>query len=268
MGIQGPSLGNPEGMEVPTGIPDSNNPPSDDGLGLSNQYLSNIPESDRAIVAKYIEDWDKGVTQRFQKIHEEYAPYKNLGVDPETLQNAILVMTQANEDPLEFFKNVRERLIEMEYDLSEIESPAGSTPVGGNSLPEFEGLPTPFVDKFSQMEKTMNSVMEFINETKSERENASAQQQLDKILTDLENKHGKFDHPAVIARIINGMNPEDAIKDYKKAWESLNNPKRDTPPPVLGGGRTALDQVDTSKLKNGQDRRTHIADILRQASQG
>lgn len=249
--------------------PATENTPNPDNV--VDAFINKIPEVDRAIVQKYVPDWNKGVTERFQAIHKEYEPWKNLGVDFESVQNAIMVMQMAEQDPLEFFKNVRDRLIEMEFDLSDIETPSGNnnTPVGnGSPLPEFEGLNQGFVDRFTKLEEGIESIMNFVNESKSEKENATAQQQLDKILADLENKHGKFDHPAIIARLVNGMNPEEAIKDYKKVIESLNNPQRDTPPPVLGGGRTALDQVDASKVKNGQSRRALIADLLRDAANG
>src|SRR5688572_12290732 len=112
MAIQGPSL---EGTQ-PEMSPGENNPPSAPEIeGLGNPFIQNIPESDRAIVAKYVNDWDAGVTKHIEKIRGEYEPYKNLGVDIETIQNAVWVMSQAESDPLEFFKNVRDRLIEMEY---------------------------------------------------------------------------------------------------------------------------------------------------------
>jgi len=53
------------------------------------------------------------------------------------------------------------------------------------------------------------------------------------------------------------------VKDYLKVIQELNSPQpKSSAPPVLGGGRTAVDQVDSSKMNDPKTRKALVAEIL------
>ena len=58
--------------------------PTDTGEGsgeadysISSDFLKNVPDSDRAVVSRYIKDWDAGVTKRFRKFMVNTSPTSN-----------------------------------------------------------------------------------------------------------------------------------------------------------------------------------------------
>lgn len=130
------------------------------------------------------------------------------------------------------------------------------------NLPEYEGLPPAVVAKLQAQDRQLAEFAKFKQDQESAAEKQTNEQRLDKLLKEMETKHGKFDQHAVLGRMMDGMSPEDAIKDYKKMMEGFSSPTRSTPPPVLGGGRTGVDQVDSSKLKDKKTRKAHVADML------
>ncbi len=251
MELQVPQLGqiqeSPSEVETDTGF-DS---------GLAHQYLSSVDEADRAIVEKYIKGWDGEVTKKFQSYSEKLKPYEELGVDIDSIKYAVQTMRFAEQDPKGFYEAVAESLKEM--GLMEPEN----TPVGGSPLPEYDGLPDNFVSEFQSLKKELTDLREFKSNLETERQTQSQQQQLDNLLKDMETKHGKFDQAAVMGRMLQGMSAEDAVKDYQKLIKEISTPATRTPPPILGGGRTAVEQVDSSKIRNDKKARTSlVADLL------
>ena len=74
-------------------------------------FLNNIPEQDRAIVGRYARDWDGAVTKQFQKIHEQYKPYKELG-ELEELRMAREFVNRFETMPLEVYQIFKNGLAE------------------------------------------------------------------------------------------------------------------------------------------------------------
>lgn len=168
-------------------------------------------------------------------------------------------MMWADQNPLEFYNAVKSQLEELGLMENEIQPPVG----GSNPLPEYEGLPDGFVKKFQGVEQTLGKINDFVDSFQKEQERNNNRQMLDKTLKDLENKHGKFDEDAVLGRIISKeMTPEEAVLDYLKVIKEFNSPKRETPPPTMGGGRTAMEQVDGNKIKDTKSRKQLVAELL------
>lgn len=255
-------------LNLPTGTQDNPPPQEPNSTGTNpnwDSFIANVSDDHKDIVKQYLPDWDKQVTQQFQKIHEEYKPYKDLGADPETIQNALQIIQFADADPVGFYQYVKELIIESGLELPDEMDPTQDNQPDPSVLPEYEGLNPQFVEKFTQIEQTLNKFGQFVDQFQAEQETQKNQQQLDNLLKELHTTHGDFDEPAILGRIMQGMKPEDAVKDYKsKVTQAKNSPP---PPPTLNSGGTPLDQVDRSKLKDSNSRKAIIADLLTKAAQ-
>lgn len=230
-----------------------------------------VDESDREIVSKYINEWDGQVTKKFQELNGQLKPYLDLGVDLDSIQHAVNVMKWADTDPVEFYKEVKSTIKRLAdegvIDMGLLDDDLGgnpSTPVGSD-LPEFEGVPSEFVERYQKMESQLSEISEWKKNQEAERETQSRQQQLDNLFEDLHNKHGNFDKAAVMGRILEGMDPEEAVKDYQKLIKEISTPERKTPPQTLpGGGASIREQVDSSKIRDDKKARTSlVTDLLK-----
>lgn len=248
------------------GLEPNSNPPSETEVvenpdSLANPFLEAVDPNDREVVSKYIKEWDGQVTKKFQDLRGQLKQYEDLGVDYDYIQHAVQTLNWANQDPVEFYNQVRQTLLEME--LLEEENNGQQAPPVGSNLPEFEGVNPQFVEKFQTLETELNDLRQFKQSIESERKEQTQQQQLDDLLSKLENEHGKFDQDAVLGRMLKGMSPEDAVKDWQKMMKEFNTPERRTPPPTLSGGRVATEQVDASKLADKKTRKSLVTDLLR-----
>lgn len=171
-------------------------------------------------------------------------------------------MRWADSDPVGFYNAIQAQLEEMGLLSNDQNIPNGAPPP--NIPAEFDGVPEAFVKEHMELRQKAEKFDQFMQSYESDRSAQENQAQLDKIMDGLHTKHGQFDEDAVLARMIKGMNPDDAVKDYLKVVQEFSSPqsRNNTPPPVLGGGRTAVDQVDSSKLKDRTTRKAVVAEIL------
>lgn len=230
---------------------------------LAGDFLKNIPEADRGVVERYVKDWDAGVTKRFQSIHEQYQPYKELG-DPQALQQAIQLQQLIDNDPEYVY-----RVLAQEFGQSE-----GGTGTGGGSAPvstppEFEGLPEQFVEQWQTQQTMLENLAQLVlagRQESTEREEDAA---LDFEMDRLKKQYGDFDEEFVLAKMWNGASGDDAVKAYQSLTQNIINGQskpKPQPPGMFGGGVIPSDSPDVSRL-SGKETRNLVAELLSRAQQ-
>lgn len=84
-----------------------------------NPILEKLPKEFHNLVAPELRKWDQGVNDRFQKIHQEYEPYKYFkenSISPETLYNAYAVAQQLEANPPGFLEDLKQALKAQGYE--------------------------------------------------------------------------------------------------------------------------------------------------------
>ena len=243
------------GLNLPTTIPGLNDGGSgDDGLSdFARGILNQIPEEDRNVVAKYYKDWDSNVTKRFQGIHEEYRPYKELGSVDE-LQEAVRWIGALNEDPVAFIKMVQEAMKEsgIVYENDDDRS----------NLPEYEGLPQAVVDQIRSLQETVGGLSEKLSHFEGTNQEKEEQAAFDRMLADLHTRHGDFDEDWVVLQIARGLDPDEAAKafpEYIGKYSSSGPTHKPAPNLFSGASGSVPNQVDMSKMSKDEKRAAAVA---------
>lgn len=237
---------------------------------LANPYLSAIPEVDRNVVAKYIKGWQGNVTRRFQDIHNEYAPYKDLG-DVADLQRARALYDLMNDRPEEVFRVLAENAGEIPEIQGILQQMGGQQGYqyqqqdGGFQNPWSEhGVPDDFAKMFVDQQQVVAALAERVMGFDSNQQEAQEAAQLDEVLNDLYDRHGDFDEQAVLLRMYHGMDPDAAVADWDESiQQAINNRQSAKPPPFVLGGNGSVPHggVDPKSLSD-TDRRKYIAEQL------
>jgi hypothetical protein len=241
-------------LEVPPALQPTPEPtPQPDDL--SSGFLKNIPEADRPIVEKYVKDWDSGVTKRFQSIHEDYRPYKELG-DLQDLEAGIQILQALRLDPKAFYTQLSDLIKELEGD-EEVPDPIElvQPPVGNVDTGEIAQLKAALEDltgKWTALEQTQTEKAQIA--------------ELDKYMAGLHTEHGDFNDEYVLLQMANDIDAVEAIKMWNNLIEAnVNSRKTKTAPIVLpGSGTVPSGQVDPSKLDK-KDRLAYVTAVLEQA---
>jgi hypothetical protein len=214
-----------------SGFPNVNPPePTNNDEDLSSGFLKDVEEADRAVLEKYLPKWNGQVTKRFQDIHGQYAPYKQIGMDPDTLKSAAWLYSQLDSDPVDMYKKIHKALKESGM----WEDPEGNDeqPVGGNQqqLPEFDGIPKEFLDQFQSMRDELAQLREtttgFIGSQQEQQEEAL----LDNVLNQMHTQLGDFDDEWILTRLARGKSPQEAFTEYTAFVEKIGGNNRQRKP--------------------------------------
>lgn len=226
--------------------------------------LGQIPETDRETVGKYLNTWDSNVTKQFEKIHEEYRPFKDLG-DYNQVQQAVAVARFLENNPESVYKALHE-----EFGPKEKPQPQGQG-FGQEQEQQTQGQSNPELDELRTMVSTVAQALIQIRDKDSQ---AEEDRQLDNALSELRKKHGDFDEDYVLVKMMNnGGDGEAAVKDFKalqKAYFSGGTiPATGAkPPPNLGSGGAMPPQTqDVANLSN-DDFNELVAKYLQGATEG
>lgn len=259
-----------------------NSPPVEESVSTGDSeiyhgFLNNIPEQDRQIVGRYAKDWDGAVTKQFQKIHEEYKPYKELG-ELEELRMAREFVNRFNEMPLEVYQIFKQGLMEQfgedfEDQLmngdEEYEDVDSEYDDDDDEYEEIE-LPEAVMNFLEQIGATVDDIQSWRETQEAAAQEQYENEQLDKLLKDVHNtllqgyKLDSDDDDWLLIQMSKGKEPKEAAEAWiKKFGGQQSNPR--IPPRIMSGqGGVPNDQVDLAKLK-GQDRKAAVAAILEQA---
>jgi hypothetical protein len=234
---------------------------------LGNQFLMNIPEQDRPIVAKYVKDWDGNVTKKFQSIHEQYKPYKELGVEPENLRKAWTAIQNLNSNPEESYRRMTTAMIEKygpEAFMTEVlriqrENAVSDAPNEQFDVDENAVYNDP---RYDQLAEKYDQIVQWQQEQETAAVEAQEMQALDAHVADMHNKHGDFDDAWYLLKISQGLTPDQAIESFNNLTGRGNSQSVRPAPKILGGqGGIPSDQVDPTKL-NASDRKALIANLF------
>lgn len=238
---------------------------TENGSGLANPFLEKVAPEDRAIVEKYIKDWDGSVTKKFQELHGQLEPYQNLGADHETLGQAMQLLEMINSDPEQVMSLLQEAMGQ-----GEEETPQGleGQNTGGAENP-MAGLPPQFVEQFNQMQQVLEALAGNHLEQQTQQQQKEEDTQLDTTLSSLKEKHGEFDEDYVMAKMMVGVDPEKAVESYFAAIQGQVNKRAATPnvPAILGGGGAAPQGASDIKDASSKDVRALVTNLLKNQAQ-
>lgn len=247
-------------------------------------FLNNIPEQDRQIVGRYAKDWDGAVTRQFQKIHDEYKPYKELG-DVEQLRMAQEFINKFNEMPLEVYQVFKQGLAEQfgedfeeqlmnqngyqeDGEYEDVDDEYDDDDDG--DYEEIE-LPEAVLDFLEQIGATVDDIQSWREQQEAAAEEQYENEQLDNLLKDVHNsllkgyKLDSDDDDWLLIQMSKGKEPKEAAEAWIKKFGGQQSGARPVAPRIMSGqGGVPNDQVDLTKLR-GQDRRSAVAAILEQA---
>lgn len=264
-----------EGVGVESTSPETlgqgeNQPITEGGNPKWQPFLDVLPTSLHGVVTPVLQDWDRGVQERFTEIHQQYEPYKQYQalvdnqIDPQAIEYALGIFNQLNENPRAIYDALAQTFAE-EWGLNK-------QPVAEDLSPSYESFqenqPDPRIDQleqgFRQLAETILGERQQIQQREQE---AQQDQALETELSGLRQTYGDFNENMVLALMLSGMTGEQAVQQYKSDIAAqLEASKRPPAPSVLSQGGLVASTQDVRKL-SGADTRALVAQRLAQAQQ-
>ena len=236
---------------------------SDSTGSMVNPFLKNVNPADRPVLERYLKDWDANVTRRFQAIHDQYRPYKNLG-DLDTIQSAMAVYQMLGNDPMQIHRLLETELAE---ELAQQRAAQGQqvpqqvVQPGAEQPHEIWGsMPPAAVEKLGQMEQLLTAMAQRLIDGDQKQKQADDDSKLEATLNSLREKYGDFDEEYVLSKMFRGSKPEEAVQAYKTFVQGIvsQNGGRPVPKVLTGAGSIPTGQ----RPANSDERKASFADML------
>lgn len=235
-------------------------------------YLEKFPSSLHPVAREVFTEWDGNVTKRFQDLHSTYEPYKPFVEqwEPESIQEALQLAQALEANPQEFYNAMAKA-----YGFAESEQGAENQPEV-EAPQEFEYDPDdPLQVRLSQQEELLRTLSDHILGQREAQEQARIQAEqdaaLDTAMNTLKQQHGEFDEQYVLMQIANGVDPEDAVKQFQTlvgTWAARQNAPAASAPRVIGsGGGLPSTKVDPANL-NSKQTKDLVVELLRSQNGG
>jgi len=209
------------------------------------EFLDVVPQELHHQVTPLLEKWDKGVQDRFQKVHSTYEPWKPLvdaGVDPEHASFGVQFLDYLQENPQDAYNMIGEY-----YGISAKQAQE-LVEQGQDGEPNEED---PYDSRFTEIERQNKIMAEVLLDNQNRESEMQAEAELDTEFNQLYQKYGRFDESTeniILGLMSSGMSSEDAAQTYFSNLERAAGAR--TPKPlIMGSGGGAPGQgVDVKKL--------------------
>lgn len=182
-------------------------------------FLTDVPDDLHPLLRGKLEEWDRNVNTRLENVHNEYNAYKPLvenNVDMESIQQALWLADQLEQNPggvvakaIEAFgldyipKDQQQQQIpdpnDEDFDMTDL--------AGLENHPAFKAL----AEKAEQADAILRQQQE-------QQQEQQAIAELDQYLEELHKTPdiGEFDDNYVTALMAQGLDGEDAVKEYQR----------------------------------------------------
>lgn len=234
---------------------------------LADNFLQGVPDEHRPILEPYVKKWDAGVTRRFQEIHSQYEPYKQLG-EPDQLSQAVEIYQLLDQNPQLVYQILHQQFGQAPgqgVGNQQIEDEEEEE----NPFSQFQEVLTPFQQQMQQQQQMLEALAQVVVGKAQQERQAEEDRQLDQYLTNLKQEFGEFDEKFVLSQMANGMSGEDAVKAFYDTVQQFAQ-KQQAPlqglPKVLSGGGAPPPEGNVSKLGD-KDVRSLVANLVKQANQ-
>lgn len=252
--------------------------------GLANGFLNRVDPAHRSIVEPYVKQWDAGVTRRFQEVHGQLAPYEQIGADPETLATAYQIYQMIDNDPAQMLALLQEAVGGMPGQEGFGQQQAPGAP---QQQPQGQGIPQPggsqqlpglppeiqqqfdaWSQKFPVFEQVLETLAQNHLTQQQDQTQAAEDQQLDQYLGLLKQEYGEYDEDFVMAKMMAGMDGEEAVQMYQQRIQGQVNDRSRRPnvPTILGGGGSVPQEGQRIAKASRNDVRGLVANILQAAN--
>jgi len=240
---------------------------------LSDGFLANIPDKDRAVVQRYVKDWDAGVTRRFQEIHDSYSPYKELG-DVNQLRQALELYQMVDTQPEVVYEALKQHFEQQGAPNAFQQPPPNQYPQNGQFPqpqqqqinPQLQQAISPFLtplqEQLAQQQQLMAQMADVIVRGHQTSQEQQEDAMLDNYLDELKQKHGDFPEDVILLHLYQnpGSTGDQAVAAWKSSMQQFM-PSSAPPPPVLTGGSVPENHVDVGSM-DSKDVRSLVANVM------
>lgn len=269
-----------QGIDPGQGLPEQQNENTGGNPAWSG-LLGSLPEGLHGVVRPYLEEWDKGVNNRFQKIHSDYEPLKayqqfaEQGLTPEALMQAHSLFNLINEDPRRVYDQMGAAFGFNNPEQGRQEQSQGQNldDFGFEETPDASQVDIENHPKIVEMREKLEQAEQYIQAQYQQELNKQVETELDGEIDSLYEKFNldpNDDRPEQFAMglALSGMSLEAGFQKYVELTQSIlqNDPARTAQRILPASGGVPSSKVNPAELNRGETK-SLLANMIKQANE-
>lgn len=208
------------------------------------EFYNVVPQELHEQVTPLLEKWDKGVNERFEKVHSDYAGWKQFReakIEPNQVQYALNIVNALEENPKVFYDSLAAYYKD---------DPRFGAPGQGLEEPKEGQEDTPeWKKEFDTLRKQNEVLSQSLINQQREQQKRDADAWLENTMGDLRKKHGAFDENYVLAMMMQlKVEPEKAVEMWQKKENELVGKYKPKPLVMGSGGGMPGQNADPKKM--------------------
>lgn len=257
-------------MSEPNTEQDPNaNQPDDNQTGQQNsdtehkghpahrEILDLLPEELHGLVQPKLNEWDRGVQDRFQEIHSEYEPWKefeNQGISAQDADQALRFLQMFNENPEDV---IRQAIEHFNLNLGQEDDDYDDNDLDDEDYEDDEDDPND--RRYRELRDSQRDIDQRLSDREQADLDAQADDALDQYLDELEEEFGPYDEQYVLSLMGQGIRGEDAVQQFLELYERYGTEFGDSNVDEDNSEGQAGDQ---NSNQNGQQQQQNGAPIV------
>ena len=230
----------------------------------------------RTAMAPHVKAWDQGANSQFQKIHEQYKPWRDLG-DVNNVKQQLNFVQRFNADPEGTLRLLVEHQIltpaQLQNLLGSSAPPAQPSGPGSSGQDDVDAKIQAILDaRLGKTEQTVGALAHTLSQQQQEAQDRHAMAQLDQAVQGMKTKYGNDFHEDLVLAMA-AQASIDLEAAHKIVSETINGVLQSRIPPragftMPGNGGAATFNKKASDLTDETERRNYIAQRLMQMNAG
>lgn len=223
-------------------------------------FLEAVPQELHQKITPLLQDWDKGVNDRFQKVHSEYEPWKPIigaAGTPENATFALNLLDAMYNNPQVIYDALKSK-----YNFDAPDGNGQQQQGNGNGQGQGEPTQEPWETRYNQLQQQNAQIAEYLLNQKNAELATQQDAALEQELSAARTKHGDFDERYVLALMQAGASAEQAVGQFKQFQEETAKNYRPQPLIMGGGGSYPGGNFNPAKATDSQ-----ISDLVVQTLQ-
>lgn len=235
-----------------------------------NEFLQVIPQELHEKVTPLLQKWDQGVNDRFQKVHSEYEPWKDItkSTDPETTRWALNVLNALNENPKMVYDALGDWMKDSGIDAGQIQQAVQQQQQGLSTGQGQQGPEDPYKQQFDGLQQQVRLMTEFLQ---AQQQNQESQQMDYQVAQEFDAASKKYGLSPQDEQFVSGLvlqNPGISIDQAAQQFNEFRNQVAQThrPAPLImgSGGGLPGQGIDPTKL-DGKGTKDLVVQMLNAA---
>jgi hypothetical protein len=220
---------------------------------FAQSYLAQVPEQERDLVTRHVQEWDRGFNKYAERIQRQYGQYDQLGSFDEITQ-AVSIARMISQDP----HGAAQWLIDQGYgpqQAAQAVQNAQQGQQGQPQAPQQDQLPPAVQQELQQYKMALGAMYERMNQDQLQRDTERYEKEIEAGLEAARAKYPGIPETLVLHLMKGGMEMEDAVSQVASQIQAGVNTRAAPPAPRVLSSASLPPQAAKSPSEMTDDER-------------